>query len=160
MKRVSGGGTAQERGMALLLCLVFLLLLTMIGLSSVQNATLQEKMAASLSLHNRAFQAAETALRQGESLVRRHDYHLPVCAGPAQCAPPAESAVLSAALINGVSGVSWIATGNGFYGVQNIGTSLDAVNLPSHTRATLYRVTAIGLVGPARSVLESIYAKY
>ena len=34
-----------QRGMALLVSLVFLLLLTLIGLSSMQNATLQEKMA-------------------------------------------------------------------------------------------------------------------
>ncbi|MCX7079150.1 MAG: PilX N-terminal domain-containing pilus assembly protein, partial [Pseudomonas sp.] len=35
----------SERGMALLVSLVFLLLLTLIGISSMQNATLQEKMA-------------------------------------------------------------------------------------------------------------------
>lgn len=32
-----------QRGMALLVSLVFLLLLTLIGISSMQNATLQEK---------------------------------------------------------------------------------------------------------------------
>lgn len=35
----------SQRGMALLVSLVFLLVLTLIGLSSMQNATLQEKMA-------------------------------------------------------------------------------------------------------------------
>ena len=39
-----------QRGMALLVSLVFLLLLTLIGLSSMQNATLQEKMAGSVEL--------------------------------------------------------------------------------------------------------------
>ncbi len=33
----------RQRGMALLVSLVFLLLLTLIGLSSMQSATLQEK---------------------------------------------------------------------------------------------------------------------
>ncbi|WP_256667638.1 pilus assembly PilX family protein [Pseudomonas sp. Fl5BN2] len=150
----------REQGMALLVSLVFLLLLTMIGISSLQNATLQEKMAASLSLHNRSFQAAEAALRIGESAIRVEDYRLPVCAGPARCAPPAESTVVSAAGAHGASGVLWIATDDGFYGVQNLGASLDAVHVPSSTSATLYRVTAIGLAGQSRSVLESIYAKY
>ncbi len=45
-------------------------------------------------------------------------------------------------------------------GVQNLGVSQDAVNVPSNTPATLYRVTAVGLAGQSRSVLESIYAKY
>jgi len=34
------------------------------------------------------------------------------------------------------------------------------VNLPTHTTATLYRVTAVGIAGHSRSVVESIYAKY
>lgn len=146
--------------MALLMSLVFLLLLTMIGLSSLQNAILQEKMSASLTLNNRAFQAAEAALRLGENAVRMDDYRLSVCANRSECAPPAESAAVSSAGFNSVSAVTWIATGEGFYGVQNLGASTDAVNLPINTVATLYRVTAVGLAGHSRSVLESIYAKY
>jgi type IV pilus assembly protein PilX len=34
------------------------------------------------------------------------------------------------------------------------------VNVPINTRATLYRVTAVGITGTSRSVVESIYAKY
>ncbi|OLF52285.1 pilus assembly protein PilX [Pseudomonas chlororaphis] len=145
--------------MALLISLVFLLLLTLIGISSMQNATLQEKMAGGLWLRNQSFQAAETALRIGESAVQQDRYSLPVCAG-SQCAPPGEAAVVGAAGHNSHSGATWIATDNGFYAVQNIGTTLGAVNVPSNTSATLYRVTAVGLAGHSRSVLESIYAKY
>ena len=39
--------SSNQRGMALLVSLVFLLLLTLIGISSMQNANLQEKMASS-----------------------------------------------------------------------------------------------------------------
>ncbi|MHC8297819.1 pilus assembly PilX family protein [Pseudomonas sp. ZS1P83] len=150
----------SQRGMALLVSLVFLLLLTLIGLSSMQNATLQEKMAGSVILRNQSFQGAEAALRIGESAVQLDTYSLPVCSGTSQCAPPAEASVLTAAGFNSTSGVTWIASGNGFYGVQNIGTTLTAVNVPSNTSATLYRVTAVGIVGSSRSVVESIYAKY
>ncbi|VVQ35918.1 hypothetical protein PS943_04530 [Pseudomonas fluorescens] len=148
-----------QRGMALLVSLVFLLLLTLIGLSSMQNATLQEKMAASVTLRNQSFQGAESALRVGESAVQLETYSLPVCSGTTQCAPPAESSTIIGAGLNSTSGVTWIASGSGFYGVQNIGTTLTAVNVPSNTSTTLYRVTAVGIAGNSRSVVESIYAK-
>ena len=150
----------NQRGMALLVSLVFLLLLTLIGLSSMQSANLQEKMAGSVSLRNQSFQTAEAALRIGESAVQLDSYSLAVCASATQCAPPAESSVVSAAGLNSTSGVTWVAAGNGFYGVQNIGTTLTAVNVPSNTSATLYRVTAVGIAGTSRSVVESVYAKY
>ncbi|MHC8296255.1 pilus assembly PilX family protein [Pseudomonas sp. LB3P58] len=149
-----------QRGMALLVSLVFLLLLTLIGLSSMQNATLQEKMAASVTLRNQSFQGAESALRVGESAVQLETFSLPVCSGTTQCAPPAESSTITGAGFNSTSGVTWIASGSGFYGVQNIGTTLTAVNVPSNTSTTLYRVTAVGIAGNSRSVVESIYAKY
>ena len=146
--------------MVLLVSLVFLLLLTLIGLSSMQSANLQEKMAGSVSLRNQSFQAAEAALRVGESAVQLDSYSLAVCSGTTQCLPPAESSVIKAAGFNSASGVTWIAAGNGFYGVQNIGTTLTAVNVPTNTSATLYRVTAVGIAGNSRSVVESVYAKY
>ncbi|MEB0044617.1 MULTISPECIES: pilus assembly PilX family protein [unclassified Pseudomonas] len=152
---------STQRGMALLVSLVFLLLLTLIGISSMQNATLQEKMAGSVTFRNQSFQLAEATLRIGESAVQVSTYTLAVCATPAKCAPPAESSTVAGAGLNSASGVTWIAAGSGFYGVQNIGTTLTAVNVPSNTSATLYRVTAVGIVGNnIRSVVESIYAKY
>lgn len=150
----------SQRGMALLVSLVFLLLLTLIGISSMHNAILQEKMAGSVSLRNQSFQSAEAALRVGESAVQLESYSLAVCSGTTQCLPPAESATVSTAGFNSISGVTWIASGSGFYGVQNIGTSQAAVNVPSNTSATLYRVTAVGIAGNSRSVVESIYAKF
>lgn len=150
----------SQRGMALLVSLVFLLLLTLIGISSMQNANLQEKMATSVTLRNQSFQNAEAALRVGESAVQLDAYSLAVCSGN-QCLPPAESATITAAGLNATSGVTWITAGSGFYAVQNIGTTLNAVNVPSNTSATLYRVTAVAIVGNnVRSVVESIYAKY
>ena len=149
-----------QRGMALLVSLVFLLLLTLIGISSMQNATLQEKMASSVTLRNQSFQIAEAALRIGESAVQLDTYTLAVCSGN-QCLPPAESSTITAAGLNAFSGVTWVAAANGFYGVQNIGTAKNAVNVPSNTSATLYRVTAVAIVGNnVRSVVESIYAKF
>jgi len=152
--------SGPQRGMALLISLIFLLLLTLVGISSMRNAMLQEKMAGSVTFRNTSFQTAEAALRTGESAVQQSTYVLAVCASNLTCAPPAESATVSAAGTNSTSGVTWIAAGNGFYGVQNLGTTVSAVNLPSNTSATLYRVTAVAINGNSRSIVESIYAKY
>lgn len=151
----------RQRGMALLVSLVFLLLLTLIGLSSMQSATLQEKMTSSVMQRNQSFQIAEAALRVGESAVQVETYSLPACTTTIQCAPPAEAVTLPGAGRDPRSGVLWVAAAGGFYGVQNIGTTLAAVNVPVNTSATLYRITAVAVVGNnQRSVVESIYAKY
>lgn len=151
----------RQRGMALLVSLVFLLLLTLIGLSSMQSATLQEKMTSSVMQRNQSFQIAEAALRMGESAVQVETYSLPACTTTIQCAPPPESATVNVAGRYSSSGVLWVAAAGGFYGVQNIGTTLAAVNVPVNTSATLYRITAVAVVGNnQRSVVESIYAKY
>jgi len=60
----------QQRGSALIISLVFLLLLTMIGVTSIEDSTLQERMAGNERDRNLAFQAAEAALREGEAYLR------------------------------------------------------------------------------------------
>lgn len=59
-----------QRGSALIISLVFLLLLTMIGITSIQDSTLQERMAGNERDRNLAFQAAEASLREGEAYLR------------------------------------------------------------------------------------------
>ncbi len=49
--------------------LVMLLLLTILGISSIQTTTLQQRMARNANDANLAFQAAESALRDGEDLL-------------------------------------------------------------------------------------------
>lgn len=154
---------STQGGMALIVSLVFLLLMTLIGISSMQNATLQEKMAGSVKFRNESFQAAEAALRVGESAVSETGYTLDRCATSptdARCLPPTDSSRITGAG-TGENNYKWIATTNGLYGVQNIYTTpLTVVNTPcSAGSTTLYRITAVGFSGPSRSVLESIYAK-
>ncbi|TWI54331.1 type IV pilus assembly protein PilX [Pseudomonas duriflava] len=60
----------EQQGSALIISLVFLLLLTMIGVTSIQDSTLQERMAGNERDRNLAFQAAEAALRAGEEFLR------------------------------------------------------------------------------------------
>jgi type IV pilus assembly protein PilX len=155
---------STQGGMALIVSLVFLLLMTLIGISSMQNATLQEKMAGSVKFRNESFQAAEAAMRVGEGAVAMAGYVLAKCATTptdVKCLPPIDSGtVLTNG--NGANGVLWVATTNGLYGVQLIYTlsGNSVVNSPcTGASATLYRITGVGFSGPSRSVLESIYAK-
>lgn len=60
---------AHQRGAVLIVGLVMVLLITIVGLSAIRGTGLQESMAGNMRDRNLAFQAAESALRMGESFV-------------------------------------------------------------------------------------------
>jgi Tfp pilus assembly protein PilX len=64
---------ARQRGAALVVGLVLLVVITLVGVGAMQTTTLQEKMAGNLRDSNLSFQAAEAALRHCEGILRR-DY--------------------------------------------------------------------------------------
>lgn len=159
----------RQDGAVLVVALIFLLLVTLIGVSSMQNATLQEKMAGSVALKNRSFQVAEASLRLGENAVQASTYTLAPCANAVTCAPPPDAISTNLAAGLGTNGVMWITNntlgsdGIGFYGVQFLGTNGDVVNVPTGcTNADsvkLFRITGVGTIGVSRSVMESMYVK-
>lgn len=59
-----------QRGTALVMTLIFLVLLTILGITAINISALEEKMAGNSKDQNLAFQAAETALRAGEIWVQ------------------------------------------------------------------------------------------
>jgi len=59
----------KQSGVVLFISLVMLLILTVLGLSSVQTTTLQERMARNARDTNLAFQAAESAIKDAETLI-------------------------------------------------------------------------------------------
>jgi type IV pilus assembly protein PilX len=59
----------RQDGVALFIALVVLLIITVLGISGLQTTTLEERMAASARDRDIAFQAAEAALAQAETLV-------------------------------------------------------------------------------------------
>lgn len=61
---------ARQRGSALIVALVFLLAMTLIGVTAMQGTTQQETMAGNARQRNLAFQAAEAALRAGEFVLQ------------------------------------------------------------------------------------------
>jgi type IV pilus assembly protein PilX len=59
----------QQQGVVLIVSLILLVLVTLISVSSMKNTVLEEKMAGNYKDKNSAFQAAEAALREGESYI-------------------------------------------------------------------------------------------
>ena len=66
-RRVKGVSLpARQHGAVLVLGLILLLILTLIGVSTMRGSVLDEKMAGNAKDRNFAFQSAESALRGGE----------------------------------------------------------------------------------------------
>ncbi|HEU5338836.1 MAG TPA: PilX N-terminal domain-containing pilus assembly protein [Sulfuricaulis sp.] len=59
----------SQQGVALVMSLVFLLLLTMLGVTALSTTSLEEKMAANSKERNTSFQAAESALVVAEAWI-------------------------------------------------------------------------------------------
>jgi type IV pilus assembly protein PilX len=83
MKRVNASPTSsRQRGVALAVVLILLLVVTLIGVASLRGVVLEERMAANQYDRSLAFQAAEAALRLGEKHVADH---VPTPADGAAC---------------------------------------------------------------------------
>lgn len=59
----------QQTGIALVVALILLVIMTLLGLGAMRSVTLEEKMAANTFDRSVSFQAAEAALREAESLL-------------------------------------------------------------------------------------------
>lgn len=151
----------KQHGMALFVSLIFLLLLTIIGVAAMQGAGMQEKMAGNTRLKNQSFQLAEAALREGEGVVENESPGCSACEGD-DCRGP-DTATITSSADSSATCDAWFTTsgGNAFYYIQLLGTSSRVANRASASggSATLYRITAVSDVGNARTVLESVYAK-
>lgn len=56
----------RQRGLALIVGLLILLLITIIGVTAMRSTTMEEHMAGNMQRRDASFQAAEAALRAGE----------------------------------------------------------------------------------------------
>src|SRR6056297_162098 len=59
----------RQRGVALFVGLIMLLILTLLGLSSSNVSIMQERMAGNVAQYNQSFQIAETVLREVETRI-------------------------------------------------------------------------------------------
>lgn len=148
---------AKQHGNVLLLCMTLLMLLGLLGMSAMQGAIQQQRMVSNLLASMRAFESAERLLRTGE--VRLSGSAPGSCGF---CLPPPEVEWVRAPGIHqgsdGGSGLAWQREESGLYLIQNLGPSNLARGMPEELSVTLFRITAIGLEGESRVVLESTYA--
>jgi Tfp pilus assembly protein PilX len=66
LSRQGFGRQIQQRGATLFVALVFLVLLTIVGISMFQTSSIEERMTRNFNEYNVAFQAAEAGLRDAE----------------------------------------------------------------------------------------------
>ncbi len=61
--------TKQQQGMTLIICMIVLVMLTLMGLGSIRDTAMEERMAGNMKNRNLAFLAAESALREAERFI-------------------------------------------------------------------------------------------
>lgn len=69
----------QQRGISLVIVMIFLVILSLLGISAMQSSTLSSRIARNEADRNLAFQAAEAALRDGELDVRNQRFDRSPC---------------------------------------------------------------------------------
>ena len=159
-----------ERGISLVLVMIFLVILSVLGISAMQSSTLSSRIARNESDRNLAFQAAEAALRDAENDIAYRRFDRSACASTISGCRTFEGLLnFDAACTNGLcdtvgAGLAtnfwetasfWTATGNS----QVYGSHTGAAALPVVFRqpryliegfqvgldgSTVYRVTAVG----------------
>lgn len=70
MIRTKQSGRVNQRGSALIIALVILLIMTIIGVQAMRTTTLEEKMAGNYLDNQIAFEAAEYALKEADRWLR------------------------------------------------------------------------------------------
>lgn len=162
----------HQSGAVLVVSLIMLLLLTIIGVTSMQTTSLEEKMAGNMRDKNLAFQAAESALKAAEASLSpilpafsdagTGGFYSNTSTIPTAAAiltdtfwtanPVATSTVTTAQLGNGIGAPKYI--------IQQLAAAcFDTVGCPPATTKTPYRITvrATGGTANAVAILQSTY---
>lgn len=154
--------TSSQRGSALVISLVLLLLVTLAALGSMSSAIVQEHMAHNISRMHERFQAAETGLRYVEQQIRANAMALPDMPCTESCDVPA---ALSASVAS-TPGPEWSRVPAAIVGTESqvwyrlvqLGDSSLSVNLSAGPVSTLYRVSIISQRDANHTLLEGVYA--
>lgn len=149
---------ASQKGMSLVVVLILMLIMTIVGLAVIRGTVLRERMSANMYDRSLSFQAAESALREAEELVR-----LAVVAGQAigtDCSAPTTSCPVPPASTYTGGGTGWVAASNTQrnspgapqYQIQYLGQrdSIDTLSLGSSANEAQYG-------GSGGVALESMY---
>lgn len=136
------GRNDYQRGVSLVVSLIFLVILTVLGLTALRVATMEERMSGNARDRNVAFQAAEAALRDAEFDIRcqRHDGSAATVRRPIGCISGLTGAV--AACTNGLccnsSGLTCIEPVSPVY-ISNSMSAAPSVAYGTYTGAVAIR---------------------
>ncbi len=168
---------SSQEGVALVVALILLVVMTLVGLSGLRNVTLEERMTANTFDRSISFQAAEAALREAEALVQAQNA-LPAMQPAAGTACNAVTAVCGAPVapnlepwLNNATPWADAATLNNRgvtitpqYMIEFLGNTFTCTPgaVGSATNCSRYRITARSNAGADRSVviLQSIFAPF
>lgn len=176
-KVVVRSGLPAQRGAAMVIALVMLLVLTLLATASARMTLLEERMTGNTQDRNVAFQAAEAALRSGEIVAQA-----PVVptfgganGGLYKPADPGDEAVWEvmdwedAAAVHADADLDAIVNGFGGATADYIVEQLPRVPTPGESlaadgtvdEATFYRVTArgVGVAGNATVTLQTTFKR-
>lgn len=143
----------NERGAALVVSIIMLLIISIMAVNSMQGSIIQEQMTANQHDHQLAFQAAEAALRRGESLRRGETGFIILPLGPT---PPPDNWRNSAIWAQRIE--VQMPTSNGLYKLPEVIT--EELDYDSANNTSRIRVTARGYGAREETqvVLQSIVA--
>lgn len=156
----------RQNGSVLVISLILLMLLTMIGVSAMQNTGLEERMAGNMRNRNLAFQAAESALRAGEAVLGAHGA-LPDFTGAngmyeSNAAPPGAFADWTNNTVE-FSEITGHVAQAPRYVIQRVIDTGGPVGagIPTENQMLMYRVTARGVGGTdtAVAVVQSTFKR-
>lgn len=168
---------AKQQGVALIVSLVLLLVMTIVGLSGIKLISTQEKMVAYTYDRSVAFQAAEATLRTVENSIELAGTPTPSAGAACASAGTATTIMVCGAPTNTATTPRWLDSSFGSwttasstvtavvtpqYFVEYLGDTFPCGFDPSTTGAACkrYRVTVRADVGAGRAnvMLQSVFA--
>lgn len=161
----------HQKGFALVVSLLFLVVLTLLGVSMFSNVGLQQRMAGNTREKNRAFQAAQTALRYGEWWLSQsgNANQGTSCSGTTNKPRVCSNILQNPTSVPWGVGTTYSAPANGQLTVSKSGGVNTYYSAPryyiqylgfdGYTGGNLYRVTAWASGGNANAiaVVESVF---
>jgi len=164
--------TNRQQGVALVVALVLLVLVTLVGLAAIRGTTSQQRMTSNFYDRETAFQGAEAALRSGEAIIAAN----PAAAFIRDCSPTGGNACLANPYTDPnlpTGSIQTVATGTGFgqftvgtvaagqpqFVVENMGTFADPNLNPNSiiTSNSLQYDEGVGSGGSPASSTNSTY---
>lgn len=164
----------RQRGVVLVVALMVLLIITMIGVTSIQTTSLQQRMSTNLRDASLALQTADTGLRVAEAVIAG----LATTGGFSTSGPYYISGNAPNPLIAATWTGSGVATATGSYGsaiapqyfIELVGnsalsggtaTSISGYGQSSGTTTVVFRIVArsTGATGASQVILEEFYGR-